>query len=309
MVMQILLGPQSPTPNLRQAIESIGVDGPIVAITAGWRDSEGDNDELSEIAGRPLDDLMLYHRAEEVFADDPKLYELQRERQDKLKELQRLYRIRLTPTISAARKLMRTRAEPDLLRLEQRAAITQLRALDSHHLRRIRSIHQDFNQRRTQLVVPRALHERDAVHRMIENAGLVIIAGGHVAVLLNRIRLFGLDQLLSQIPVIAWSAGAMAMSERIVLFHHNAPQGKRDAELLDEGLGIIRRRVLLPHADSRLDWRNHRRMALFSRRFAPATCCTLDSGSIMHLENGQVIAASGSSIVMRTGRKRAVSKA
>ena len=46
MVMQILLGPQNPVPNLRQAIETINTDGPIVVITAGWRDSEGEIDEL-----------------------------------------------------------------------------------------------------------------------------------------------------------------------------------------------------------------------------------------------------------------------
>ena len=306
MVMQILLGPQDPVPNLRQAIETINADGPVVVITAGWRDSEGEIDELQDTAGCQIEDLMLYQRAEEVFSHEPALRELQRERQTKLTELQRLYRIRLSSTIAAARKLMRTRAEPELLRLEQRAAITQLRALDAHHLRRIRGIHQNFNQRRAGLEIPRARAQRETVLQIVEKAGLVLIAGGHVAVLLNRIRLFGLDQSLAQKPVIAWSAGAMAMSERIVLFHHLAPQGKRDAELLDAGLGIVRRRVLLPHASTRLDWSNRRRMALFSRRFSPATCCTLDNGSMIHLENGRVIATSGSSVVMRTGRKRAL---
>lgn len=304
MVMQILLGPQTPLPNLRQALETIHADGPIVVITAGWRDSEGEIDEMREIAGHPLEDLMLYQRAEEVFAHEPALLELQRERQDKLTELQRLYRIRLAPTISAARKLMSTRAEPELLHLEQRAAITQLRALDSHHLRRIRGIHQNFNQRRAGLDVPRGVAQRDKVHRLVESAGLVLIAGGHVAVLLNRIRLFGLDQILAQKPVIAWSAGAMALSERIVLFHHDAPQGKRDAELLDAGLGIVRRRVLLPHASTRLDWRSHKRMALFSRRFSPAVCCTLDNGSMIQLDNERVISSNGSFIVTRKGHKK-----
>ena len=308
MVMQILLGPQNPVPNLKQAVDRINTDEPIVVISAGWRDSEGEIDELREITGRSLEDLKLYQRAEEVFAHEPALHELHRERQNKLRELQRLYRIRLAPTITAARKLMRTRAEPELLRLEQRAAITQLRALDSHHLRRIRGIHLNFNERRSALEVPRALVQRNEVHSLVKNAGLVLITGGHVAVLLNRIRLFGLDMLLAQKPVIAWSAGAMAMSERIVLFHHAAPQGKRDAELLDAGLGIVRRRVLLPHAGSRLDWRNRRRMALFSQRFSPAACSTLDNGSMIHLDNGHVIASSGSSIVTKTGRKRALAK-
>lgn len=308
MTMQVLLGPQDPVPNLRQAIEITNTEGPIVVITAGWRDSEGEIDELRDITGHPLEDLMLYQRAEMVFANEPALHELHRERQRKLKELQRLYRIRLAPTITAARKLMKTRAEPDLLHPEQRAAITQLRALDSHHLRRIRGIHQEFNLRRAELNVPRALVQREKVHQLTDKAGLVLIAGGHVAVLLNRIRLFGLDRLLANKPVIAWSAGAMAMTERIVLFHHEAPQGKRDSELLDAGLGIVRRRVLLPHASTRLDWRNRRRMALFSRRYSPAACCTLDNGSMIHIGNEQLIASKTSFIVTRTGRKRALTR-
>jgi peptidase E len=154
--------------------------------------------------------------------------------------------------------------------------------------------------------IPRAGIQRDAVHRLVEQAGLVLIAGGHVAVLLNRIRLFRLGELLARKPVIAWSAGAMALSERIVLFHQNAPQGNSDAEVLDAGLGIVRRHVLLPHAQSRLDWRNRTRLALFSRRFEPAACCTLDNGSMITLEGSRVISASRSSRLLATGRKAMV---
>ena len=306
MPHRILLGPQSPRPNLRRAVEAIGAEGPVVVITAGWRDSEGEIDELQEVVGRPLEDLGIYRRAEEVFADEPELRELKRERQDKLRALQDLYRIRLRPALSAARKLMRADAEPDLLRIEQRAAIAQVRALDRHHLRRIQSIHRDFNERREELRLPGAAAQREAVHSLIAGAGLVLIAGGHVAVLVNRMRLFRLDEILAGKPLIAWSAGAMALSERIVLFHHSAPQGRRDAELLDEGLAIVRRRVLLPHAKTRLDWRNRRRMALFSRRFAPASCCTLDTGSLLHFDDDRLIDAAGVSLVTRSGRRRAV---
>jgi peptidase E len=304
MTQRILLGPQSPKPGLRQAAAAIGADGPIVVISAGWRDSEGDIEELQEEFDRPLQDLMIYHRAEEIFAREPELRALQRERQDKLQELQELYRLRLGPTITAARKLMRATTQPELLRLEQRAAIAQVRALDRHHLRRIQAIHHEFDLRRAQLHLPAATAEREAVQRQLAGAALVLITGGHVAVLLNRMRLFRLGELLAEKPLIAWSAGAMALSERIVLFHHNAPQGRRDAELLDAGLGIVRRRVLLPHARTRLDWSNRKRMALFSRRFAPAACCTLDEGSLLHFEDERLVSAAKSFTVTRTGQKR-----
>jgi hypothetical protein len=306
MPTRILLGPQSPTPNIRQAADAIGVEGPVVIITAGWRDSEGEIDDLREFLGRPLEDVNIYQRAEAVFAAEPELQELKRERQDKLRKLQELYRLRLRPTLQAARRLMRAEADPDLLQVEQRAAIAQVRALDRHHLRRIQSIHKEFNQRRSQLDLPGATAERDRVHERIAAAGLVLIAGGHVAVLLNRMRLFQLAPILARKPLIAWSAGAMALSERVVLFHDHAPQGRHDAELLDTGLGIIRQRILLPHAGTRLDWKNTRRMALLSRRFAPAACCTLDSGSLLQFEDDRLTHAQRSVRVTSKGRREAV---
>jgi hypothetical protein len=98
----------------------------------------------------------------------------------------------------------------------------------------------------------------------------------------------------------------MVLGERIVLFHDDAPQGKRDAEVLDAGLGIVKNVIPLPHAKSRLDWSNRNRMALFSRRFSPAKCCTLDSGSMIRLDNSRMTCVNLSSVITRTGRKKPV---
>jgi len=306
MLVQIMLGPQSPRANLKNAIDSLSFNGPIVTITAGWRDSEAETDELQAEIGIPIEDLNLYHQAEKIFALEPELHALQRDRRDKLLELQRLYRIRLTPSMAAARRLLREKGEPNLLRLEQRAAISQVRALDRHHVRRISAIHQDFDTRRAALAISSATTLRQTIQRKLADSALVLIAGGHVAVLINRIRLFRLADVLAQKPIIAWSAGAMVLGERIVLFHDDAPQGKRDAEVLDTGLGIVRNIIPLPHAKSRLDWSNRTRMALFSRRFAPAICCTLDNGSMIQMENNKITCADRSSVLMRTGLKRPV---
>jgi peptidase E len=212
--------------------------------------------------------------------------------------------MRLTPAMAAARELLRTSGDPGLLRLEQRAAIGQVRALDRHHVRRITAIHSEFDQRRARLHIPHATAQRHAVQELVAKAALVLIAGGHVAVLLNRMRLFRLAEVLPRKPVIAWSAGAMVLGEHIVLFHDDAPQGQRDAEVLDAGLGIVRGLIPLPHARTRLDWSSHTRMALFSRRFAPAACCTLDNGSMIQLANHCILAASGSSVMTRSGSKK-----
>lgn len=304
MPVRILLGPQTPSPNVGAALEAAGIDGPLAVITAGWRDSEGEIDELGEVVERPVEDLMLYHRAEEVFAREPALHALHRERQDRLAELQRLYRMRLAPALQAAADLLETDGEPDLVRLEQRAAISQLRALDRHHVRRIRGIHQHFDRCRADLSIPFAAAQRDALHQRLEQAAGVLITGGHVAVLLNRIRLFRLETLLATRPVIAWSAGAMVLCGRIVLFHDNAPQGARDPEVLDAGLGLVRRLVPLPHAASRLKGSPPERLALFSRRFAPATCVTLDPGAMLTVTGDRVSDARNSAVLQRNGRRR-----
>ena len=304
MSLQVLLGPQTPHPNLASALETVAFEGPIVSITAGWRDSEGETAEIEADIGQPIEDLRLYHRAEQFFAVESAFLELHRARQERFQELQRLYRIRLETAISAARELLRTQGDPELLRLEQRAAISQLRALDRHHLKRIAAIHQDFNEQRKAMDIPAATAEREAVWARVQRAGLVLIAGGHVAVLLNRIRLFRLGELLADKPIVAWSAGAMVLGERIVLFHDNAPQGQRNAEVLDAGLGIVKNLVPLPDAKTRLDWSSRSRMALFARRFAPSRCCTLDFGSMIRIEGGKVTAARGSEVMQRNGGKK-----
>jgi hypothetical protein len=80
-------------------------------------------------------------------------------------------------------------------------------------------------------------------------------------------------------PVIAWSAGAMALADRIVLFHDRAPQGPGHPEVYGAGLGLVHNLVLLPHARARLLLDDHPRMAVFARRFAPAQCVLLETGT------------------------------
>lgn len=53
-----------------------------------------------------------------------------------------------------------------------------------------------------------------------------------------------------EVPIMAWSAGAMVVSERIVLFHDSPPQGRGNAEMLGPGLGLFPR---LPSSPTRAD--------------------------------------------------------
>ena len=307
MTVRIVLGPQRPETNLGEALASLGpIRAPLAVITAGWQEIEGDVDEMNREVGQPLVDLMLYHRAEELFAREPGLRDVYRSRQETLQELQRLYRLRLRQTMLAARQLLRADSDAEILRLEQRHAISQVRALDRHHLGRIRAVHSAVDCELEGSPRPALADAIAAIGSILQGCDAVLIAGGNVAVLLNRLRLFNLGSLMAGKHVIAWSAGAMAISDRVVLYHDNAPHGHRDAEVFESGLGLVSNRILLPDATQRLNLSERVGTALFCRRFAPASAITLDSGAMVRIENDRISAATGARRLTRSGRLRRV---
>jgi peptidase E len=112
----------------------------------------------------------------------------------------------------------------------------------------------------------------------------VAITGGHVAVLLNRLRFFGVDRALTDRfhaggNIVAWSAGAMVLTERVVLFYDDPPDGPTHPEILDRGLGLVKDVVLLPHARQRLRLDDRDRVALLAQRFGPTACLGLENGA------------------------------
>lgn len=289
---RVLLGPQRPVVNLRDAVDAAGIgEGPIAVISAGWQEAEGDIADVRDAVGLPLEDLGLYQRAEALLANEAAMAEAYRLRQNRLIEQQRLYRLRLKPLAQAARAVWRSEGEPDLLRAEKRHAIAQLRALDRHHLQRTELVHREFDTRYSGDTNARLAEHVAEIGAILGHCRAVLVTGGNVTVLLNRMRLFDIGRLIAALPVIGWSAGAMVLAERIVLFHDKTPQGRREPEVLGAGLGLVGGCVVLPDAERRLRRGDRPRTATFSRRFAPDTCYTLDSGSMLHLDSGIVVTA------------------
>ncbi len=277
----ILLGPQRLEPTLVKEVDRLRIDGPIATITAGWQEREAENDELQQHLGRPVVDLRLHQRCDQAFSDDDELFRAHRARQDRLREMQRLYRFRLDFVLEPARELMRRQGDRELLEPEREAAIQAIRILDRDHLERIRAVDAAFDaewQPHERSVIA---HHRREIRDILSETAAVAIAGGHVAVLLNRMRLFGIASLVSDLPIFCWSAGAMALAERIALFHDSPPQGAGNPEVVELGLGLVPRIVALPHARRRLRLKDPVRVALFARRFAPSNCIALDEGSVL----------------------------
>ena len=157
-------------------------------------------------------------------------------------------------------------------------AVSAVRDLDAAHLHRISDVRADFYQRLPPHDRPAIAEHRAVVARLLGDAAALVVAGGHVGVLADALHLFNVAASLRS-PVIAWSAGAMALSERVVLFHDRAPQGPGHPEVYSSGLSVMRNVVPLPHARARLLLDDAARMAVFARRFAPARCVPLENGT------------------------------
>lgn len=307
MTVRAMLGPQRLSPIVGPVLDQLGLaDDSVCTITAGWQEREGELDDLQGHLGRHLRDLELYRRTEEVFTADPAFRRKYRERQKLLKELQRLYRRRLAHANAAYAEMMREPANDMLVQNERRAALRALRTLDRQHLRRIDAIHATFLRTEHPADHPGVRAHRKEIAAIIGDCGVVLIAGGHVAILLNRLRLFNLGSLLADRSVVAWSAGAMALSEQVVLFHDHPPQGAGIAEVADRGLGLFPGVVPLPHARQRLRLDDPQRMSLFARRFAPEKCVTLDKGATLTWRNHELVACAATFRLTRQGFLRPV---
>jgi hypothetical protein len=274
----LLLGPQRLQPTLIQAVESLGLRGRIAAVTAGWEEREGEDQELSAHLGGRSFNLRIWERGEDVYARDRELHVGVRERNEKLRVAQELYQLRLGHQVAAAREILRKGLPMGFQKIYTAgldSAIESVRALDREHLARIRELNEEFYARWKPWQRELVARHREELAQLLAQAELLCIAGGHVLVLLRRLRLFGVLELLDRQPIIAWSAGAMVVSERIVLFHDDPPQGAGSAEVAELGLGACKGVVPLPHADKRLELGDRERVALFVRRFGPDLCPVL----------------------------------
>jgi hypothetical protein len=272
----VLLGPQRFDASLPERLAERRLKGPFAVITAGWQERESEDEELAEAVGSELVNLALHRRADRVFRDDPSLAAAHRARQDRLRGLQDLYRVRVNHAVAALRAIAERPVAPDLIAAEREDAMAALRRLEDHHLEALRSLHAAFHAETRFTERAAVARERDAIADALASCQALLVAGGHIAVLLNRMRLFSLVELIRERPIFAWSAGAMAMTERVVVFHDSPPQGPGNAELLDEGLGLARGVIVLPDARHRLRLRDPARVEILARRFAPSLCVALD---------------------------------
>ena len=273
-----LLGPQRRVAAARAAVADLMPEGPIATVNAGWQEREKDSAELSDVLGGRMVNLELYRRWQDIVAADGHYALTERRLTALLAEIQAVYALRLNHTMASLEAVSRRGEIPAVQTVAVQDTIRTLQELDRWHLDVVTETRHEF-------FAAVRLGERDSVQRhrreiaeLVGECSGMVFAGGHVGVLLHVLHVFDLSRVI-RTPVIAWSAGAMALSDRVVLFHDHAAGGDRYAEMYAEGLGVYPDVLPFPHARRRLRLDDASRLGQMALRFQPRICLLLDDGA------------------------------
>lgn len=288
----VLLGPQGTAPTIGAALADAGVRGKVALVRAGYQEREAEDEAMIATLGLPAVNLALHRRSVEVFRGDGPFTEAYQARQHRLRHIQSFYRVRLDKIEDAARNVSVRYVEPELLLEEEKVSVDQFRHLDADHVERCDAVRTAFDKQWNPGSRPLIAKHRAEIKELLAGCDVLVIAGGHVASLVNRLALFDVLALAENKPVFAWSAGAMVLTDRIVLFHDYPPYGSDIAQVLDEGFGLTPGIVVLPDPRRRVNMGARAGIQRFARRMAPATCVAMDHGDRIIYERGKLVAAS-----------------
>jgi hypothetical protein len=273
----VLLGQQLESPRVQDVLAEWQIRGPVGLVSAGWEEDEEDDQWVRDALDVPVVNSHLYGLADRLFQDDPEVLRLLRERQDRLRDLREINAWQTENLFALARELWQ--------RIEENAAavgpfhqtMAHLREVDRTYLRSVSTVIKEYDQRIAPQVRPSLQAYRSAVLQRLDGCQALLIAGGHVGVLLNRLNLCRLLRHVS-LPIIAWSGGAMALGERVFFYDHFIPHAKKEVELSRQGLRMYVGLQVFPRAEERLNLQDHNELALLARRIE-APCLLLESNS------------------------------
>lgn len=274
-----ILGPERPIPNLPRALAGAGVRGPVALISAGWRHDELRDEPLREAVGVTVHNLTLYAAFRVLEREASDLVSTYTLKQSALRRIKERYRMAIVPALAACRELWARRRDATCPWFLQ--SIRNLQAVDHLFLVESDRLHSEYDEQARPFAHRRVRAELDRLREVLDGCAAVLIAGGHVGVLRNRLAFFGFEEWLRDRRVFAWSAGAMALTERVVLFHDHTTYGIGLAEVLDRGLCLVRDVVFLPHARERLTLDDVENVAILAQRFAPAQTIGLQNGALL----------------------------
>lgn len=287
-----LLGPQGKEAAAKAAVAELIPEGPIAVVNPGWQERETDPSELDQILDGRMINLELYRRWIDVRATDPKYAAAERTLTENVAEMQALYGIRLGYALDAIKELLRRSEVTAAQTSAIEDAFESVRILDQWHLDRVAVARQEFYETVRLGEHDLIMKHRAEIHEAASNAAGLVFTGGHVGVLLQVLHIFAIRECLGA-PMIAWSAGAMTLSDRVVVLNNRADQGFAPAEVYAEGLGAFVDVLPFPdagnHSDAgpRLIMNDAQHQRLMAERFKPRNCLLLADGQRVDLRDNE----------------------
>jgi hypothetical protein len=272
-----LLGPQRFLTTAGTVVRGLGVDGPVATITAGWEERESDDAELDSVMDGRSRNLRLFGRMMDVLERDADVAAAALALRDAVDDLAVLYSLRLQHALEAVYAVRRRQGRADVLAAAYSDALESVRRLDRWYLDQVRALYGEAYASGAADSSPLWAQHRAEVTDELTSASVLAVAGGHVGMLLRTMQFFSVRPP-AQLPVVAWSAGAMAMTRTVVLFNDFAQTGGA-AEVWDRGLARVEGVLALPHARRRIHLDDRVRMEVFVRRFEGYACLLLDDGA------------------------------
>ena len=306
----VVLGPQPGRISLGPGLEALDLpSGPVAAITVGWRESEPVLKEVERElgqCGREAVPLHIGERVGQVFERDAPLGEAHRALQEGLLAEERLYGARLRRAVETAREVVRLSVAERYRAPYAEQAWEAILAADRFHVERHAQLWQEFREAVGLHERPAVREEKEEIERLLSGAAAVVLTGGHVAVIRNRLLLLGMADALARLPVLGWSAGAMVLTPRVVLFHDRLPGGSARPEILGDGLSLLPGVALFPDARVRLDLDDRQSLSELSGRVAPDRAVLLDPGDLIHWDGGSWSAPDGIRLLSEGGEVETV---
>jgi hypothetical protein len=285
MSTTILLGPQRFTTTVGAVVSSLDVPGRIAVVNAGWEERESDDGELNGLLDGRGANLRLHHRMMDVLTKDEHVAAAAIAFRDRQDELRAFYGIRLQSAVDVVHAVAHRTSRYGLGQHAVDAALAAVREVDRWYAAELADLY-----RSAWAAAPRDDSATIGWHRgeigaLLDECSAVVVAGGNVRTLLQTLHLFDVS-LPAGKPVVAWSAGAMALTDTVVLFHDDTSHGVTAAEVHDTGLGRLPGLVVLPHAKRRLHLDDPSRMLVLARRFPGHRLALLDDGAVLRFDDG-----------------------
>ena len=286
MSRALLLGPLGAAPQLTDELTELGVDGPVALVTAGYEEAERNDAHLDRALGGGTRNLGLYGRRLDILDSDPDYAAALQRLRVELAEQQTLYRARVVHALAgvdAVRRLGGGTRRSVGTQLD--AAIRDVRALDDTHSAYIGAALQRFEAEFPPDQRDALLLHRDAVAALLRDCAALAIAGGHIGVILESMWLCDVGAATARMPLIAWSSGAMAVTERVLVADEHEI-AERPTEVMGLGTAAVRGVVVMVDAQARLRVGDADSVALLARRCAPRACVLLDPGDRVLCDDG-----------------------